>query len=107
MAELTPENLVAVGGSRWTKAGKDRVYFNSWRTFIDLELSYYNSGNIASATLKGEHISNSKAAKLLGGIEKVWYDVSDGKFHGSSWGGFNDDLFAEVVDAIKTAIAAL
>src|SRR5690606_40070996 len=59
--ELTVETLVAIGGNRWTKGNYDRVYFNGWAKFIGLEIERYKSGNIYSASLNGEPISNSEA----------------------------------------------
>src|SRR5690625_3356942 len=32
----TTENMIAIGGSRWRKAGHDRVYFNNWHDLAGL-----------------------------------------------------------------------
>ena len=77
---LTSEEI---GGSRWQRAGMDRVYFNGLGRWFGLEADYYKSGHIASAKLDGEEISNSKARKILDrvGYGKLWYDCATGKWN--------------------------
>jgi hypothetical protein len=109
---LTAENLAKVGGSRWTKNGMDRLYFNDWAAFAGLTTSTYNTGNIASASYQGEHIANRQANLALGAIDKLWFDLADGQFHcryGYSEPRFasREQLFRDAVDGIKAAVAAL
>jgi hypothetical protein len=78
---LTAESLIAIGGRRWQKAGKDRVYLNGWEEFAGIEVDRYGTGNIASATLGGRAIANGRAGKLLTAIDKVWFDAADGLIH--------------------------
>ena len=33
---LTAEDIIALGGSRWTKNGMDRVYLNSWAQYAGI-----------------------------------------------------------------------
>jgi len=50
---------------------------------IELDLNHYGTGNIRSATLEGESISNSGAKRILNrlcGI-KFWFDLEEGQFH--------------------------
>ncbi|MEU0937549.1 helix-turn-helix domain-containing protein [Embleya sp. NPDC005971] len=106
------ENMVAIGGSRWTKAGKDRVYLNDWATYAGLETGRYNTGNIASASYQGERISNSQAYKILGSIDKVWFDAADGKLHcrfgiTESRVATREDVWDAIYSGIRAAIAAL
>jgi hypothetical protein len=106
------ETMTAIGGSRWTKAGHDRVYINGWAAFAGLETSHYGTGNIASASYQGETISNSQAAKLLGCIDKVWFDAADGKLYARyGWSesrvASRDEVWEAVVTGIRAAIAAL
>jgi hypothetical protein len=106
------ETMTAIGGSRWQKNGMDRVYINDWPAFAGLETSHYNTGNISSASWQGEVISNSQAGKLLGSIDKVWFDASDGRLHcrygyGKSNIATCDEVWEAVVVGIRTAIAAL
>ncbi|MFK8851177.1 hypothetical protein [Streptomyces sp. Ac-502] len=106
------ETMTAIGGRRWQRGDKDRVYLNDWAAFAGLETSHYNTGNISSASWQGEHISNSQAYKLAGCIDKVWFDTADGKLHGRY--GFSEsrvasreEVWAAVVSGIRAAIAAL
>ncbi|KPC86952.1 hypothetical protein ADL27_44770, partial [Streptomyces sp. NRRL F-6602] len=39
----TTENMVAIGGNRWQKAGHDRVYFNNWADLAGLEVHRYRT----------------------------------------------------------------
>lgn len=108
----TVETMTAIGGNRWQRNGMDRVYINNWARFAGIKTSYYNSGNISSASYQGERISNSQAYKLLGSIDKVWFDAADGKLHCQY--GYDESRVASrqeawdaVVAGIRTAIAAL
>lgn len=110
--EVTAENMVAIGGSRWQRGDKDRVYVNDWQQYIGLEVDRYNSGNISSASLDGETISNSEAYRLLTAVYKVYFDSADGKLH-IQWGTSSprsmdrDDLAEAIFGGIRKAIAAL
>jgi len=109
---FSTEAMIAIGGNRWTKAGHDRVYLNDWPAFAGIETSRYNTGNIASASYQGEHVSNSQAAKLLDCIDKVWFDAADGRLH-ARWGlgesrvASRQDVWAAVTAGVRAAIAAL
>lgn len=109
---LSTDTMTAIGGNRWQRNGMDRVYLNDWAAFAGLEVSTYNTGNISSASYQGEGISNSQAYKLLGCIDKVWYDAADGKIHGrfgytESRVASKQQVWGDVVAGIRTAIAAL
>lgn len=111
-AAFSTETMTAIGGSRWTKGAHDRVYINDWAAFIGLEVSRYNTGNIASASYKGETISNSQAYKLLGSIDKVWFDAADGKLHcrygySESRVATREQVWDDIVAGVRAAIAAL
>jgi hypothetical protein len=80
---MTIEKLVEIGGKEWKVSDKHRVYFNLdfMAEAIGLDLSFYKTGNICSASLDGEKISNSKANKILRSLDgKFWYDVKEDKF---------------------------
>ncbi|MET9467816.1 hypothetical protein ABZY44_24035 [Streptomyces sp. NPDC006544] len=111
-AILTPEALTAIGGSRWQRGDMDRVYFNNWATLAGLELSHYGTGNISGATWQGELISNSQGYKLATSIDKLWFDVTDGKFHAHM--GFSEsreatprEVFQSAIAGIRQAVAAI
>ena len=74
--------LLQMGGRRWQKAGHDRIYLNNLADLYGLRVTRYGTGNISSATLDGEHISNNSARKILIGLmdAKVWYDCKLGQF---------------------------
>jgi hypothetical protein len=106
------ETMLAIGGNRWQRNGMDRVYINDWAAFAGIETTRYNTGSISSASYQGEGISNSQAGKLLGSIDKVWFDAATGKLHGrygysESRVATRDEVWAAVTAGIRTAIAAL
>jgi hypothetical protein len=108
----TTENMVAIGGNRWQKAGHDRVYFNNWADLAGLEVHRYRTGNISAAAYQGRGISNSQAYKLLDSIDKVWFDAEDGKLHcRTGWSESRvasvDELWNAITAGVRTAINAL
>jgi hypothetical protein len=109
---FSTETMTAIGGNRWQKNGMDRVYINDWAEFADIDVAHYNTGNISSASYQGEGISNSQAYKLLGSIDKVWFDAETGKLHcryghSESRIASREEVWEAVVAGIRTAIAAL
>lgn len=65
MNEKKINTLLAMGASRWTKYGRDRLYLrNCYQELLKIKISYYNSGNISCASLDGEGISNSEANRI-------------------------------------------
>lgn len=109
---FTIETMTAIGGNRWQRGDKDRVYLNDWARFIGLEIDHYKSGNISYATLNGEKISNSEAYRLGGAVYKVYFDNTDGKVH-IQWGHSEprsmdrDDIAQAIFSGIRAEIAAL
>jgi len=72
------------GGKLWEKHGKCRVYFEGAYIANDygLEWTRYNTGNISSASLNGERISNSECRRILDFFTgKFWFDFADNDFH--------------------------
>ncbi|MFD0405636.1 hypothetical protein [Kitasatospora sp. NPDC127116] len=109
---LTADVIVALGGRRWQKNGMDRIYINDWSAFAGLDVAYYGTGNISSASWHGERISNSQARLILGSLTKVWFDVADGKLHGhfghtDSRVADRDAVWTATTAGIRTAAAAL
>ncbi|PZM88387.1 MAG: hypothetical protein DIU79_16965 [Actinobacteria bacterium] len=100
------ERLEAIGGNRWQKGAMDRVYFNDLARWYGLEVTRYNTGNVSSARLHGERISNSHAREILGDLAwaKVWFDANDGRFYGRN---LDERYFGRIVEAIKAAAAAV
>ena len=80
--EMIIEKLLQAGATRWTKYGKDRIYLNNFlKENSGLEIERYNTGNISSAKLNGEKISNSMAGILLNCMEKAYYDIQKDSFY--------------------------
>jgi len=108
----TVENMIAIGGSEWERHGKHRVYLNNWADLLGLEVGRYKSGNIRWATYKGKSISNSQAYKILGSIDKVWFDAADGQLYcrfgwSESRVADHDQVWADVIAGVRAAIANL
>ncbi|PHM23010.1 hypothetical protein [Xenorhabdus ehlersii] len=70
----TENKLLKMGFSVWENHGHRRIYINIERfgEVFGLELSWYKTGNISSARLNGERISNSRAYQLI--PFKAFYD---------------------------------
>lgn len=67
---------------RWTKKGYngkvyDRIYFNA--TDLGMQVEYYRTGNVSSATINGESISNCEARRVL--ASKAYFDLTDNTLH--------------------------
>ena len=77
MDEKDIAKLMAAGGTRWSKYGKDRIYFDA--TTLGLEVERYGTGSVRSAEWQGESISNADARRLLN--SKVYVDCADGSLH--------------------------
>lgn len=76
--ELTQEQierLVNAGASRWTKYERDRLYIKRLADLIGLSYTKYNTGNISSAELNGETISNSECNRILAALDKAYIDL--------------------------------
>ena len=76
---MTYEMALEIGGVEWEKGNLHRVYFNdeAYKQVVKDEMglvfTQYKTGNIKSATLNGEPISNGKARKML--PYKIYFDV--------------------------------
>jgi hypothetical protein len=113
------ETMTAIGGNRWTRGDKDRVYLNDWTAFTGLATTSYNSGSIASAALGGRPIANSRVHRILSAVSKVYFDAADGQLHFQHYGadavevryldGYREtvDLISRITAGVRTAIAAL
>ena len=81
----TIKTLEENGGKLWEKADKRRVYFDTGiiARALGYDWSKYKSGQVSSASLNGERISNSEMRRVLDGLaySKFWYDLTDDKFH--------------------------
>lgn len=76
--ELTQEQiekLINAGANRWTKYERDRLYIKKLSDLIGLSYTRYNSGNVSSAELNGEAISNSECNRILAALDKAYIDL--------------------------------
>lgn len=97
MTTITETQIQAIGGKVWTALdGTTRYYLNNWASLIDFDVNRYGSGNIRSATLGGERISNAAAGRLL--RSKVWWERGEIRTSGP---------VTNYIDAIEKAIAAV
>jgi hypothetical protein len=86
MEKTTEEKLIEIGGKKWEKHGKSRIYFNSalLRKIYGLACSSYDEDtkNIVDPVLNGETISNTQGYKLAMQLESrnFFYDLNDKKF---------------------------
>lgn len=93
------EKLEALGIRAWERGEMKRYYINDdqLEAVFGLSIGRYNTGNISSASLNGEGLSNSKAYKLLG--RGIWYDaVTDSWMQKTEFGtrALNDTLMASL-----------
>ncbi len=96
------DQLIALGGNLWEKNGLRRVYFNNVPALIGLSYSTYKTGNISSASLAGQSISNSECGRILASIGKIYWDLDTGKMHGSYT---NQEMLEQVARIIRSNIA--
>ena len=95
--------LIQLGGNEWKNYGKHRIYLNIdvQMKLLGLEVTSYKTGNIKHAKLNGEDISNTRAAKIIGSLDKFWYDVRTGH---CGWSRYANNGIA---NDIRKAIEAL
>lgn len=75
LAEDKIQRIEEAGAKRWTRYGNDRLYLRGIEKLIGLEYKKYNTGNIKSASLQGDEISNSRCYRILGTLDKGYYDI--------------------------------
>ena len=86
--------LAAAGGNLWEKAGYARIYLDT-RAAYGFEYTTYKTGNISTASVRGESISNGRASSLRTTLQsaKLWFDLTTGQF-GSKGADFSDFIAA-------------
>lgn len=91
------DHLQDLGASRWHKAGRDRLYLNTASyDLIGLDTTYYNSGSLRTATLRGAEISNSLAKKIACSFGSAYIDLTTGKLVCEK-----RDIFADLGDGYQ------
>lgn len=104
MTDKMIAKLDARGGKRWIKGNMDRMYFNA--TGIGLELEYYKTGNIRSASFRGMGLSNCMGGRYK--AAKTYIDLATGEVH-SDFDCLADavrELIAQAEEEIKAEAAA-
>lgn len=88
-------------GNEWKAGDKHRIYINKLEELYGFDANYYGTGNISSATLDGEQISNSKARKIKTNLDfgKLWYDVNAKRFYSDR---LPDSYVEKIVKRIKS-----
>lgn len=71
------KKLEDLGASRWTKYGKDRMYFNRYGFMESVGFTYktYKSGNISEAYINDIRISNSEGSRILFGFDATYLNL--------------------------------
>lgn len=98
------EYYTELGGNRWQKYGKDRIYFSKFdlAKLLGYEWTTYNTGNISTAKHNGEKISNSEMKRVLADLDSnVYYDVKEEKFHWKTGVGTGGDYTEEAIEKLK------
>lgn len=104
--KYTAEQLIAAGGRLWEVFEKNmrRVYFNNLADRIGLSVSYYKTGNVSSASMNGEEISNTSARKIISTLEtgKIWYDLNTNQFETKNLGDYADKIIESIENNLNT-----
>lgn len=76
VTEKMIEVLKELGANEWHKGNYNRLYLNeAVDALIGLETECYKSGNIKSAWLKGNEISNAEARRIIERTCKAYVDL--------------------------------
>lgn len=91
-------------GKPWVSSrGELRFYVNDWMDMIDLDVEYYNTGNVCYVAWHGEKMSNSWFKRYVAGT-KVWIG-EDGQVHVDYCN--RSSVESEIREALTARIAAL
>jgi hypothetical protein len=94
----------------WRRPGTTEIrrYVNNIHELIGLDISRYRTGNISSASLGDEWISNSDAGRLGSNAKelKIWVDA-DGILHWRNTGWSARAMTADdVINRVRACVAA-
>ncbi len=108
---MTEKKLAALRsiGNEWSKGSYHRIYINDLTGWYGLQTTRYGSGNISSATLDGQGISNSHAREICGDLAygKLWLDLTDNRWYSKDLAqGYVDVILPRVREAVRQAVAA-
>lgn len=96
--------LQNLGFKRWTKNGKDRLYVSNKavKNIGNMEVSYYNTGNISNVKVDGVTISNSKGNQIFNAFDGTYIDLVTGQIVGMP--GTNFSSLNYVIDRFNQEI---
>jgi len=66
---------------------------------LKLECQYYNSGNISSAKLDNESISNSHAKSIISVLDGLWYDCKTNEYN-HKYGKLDSKYIQEIIQLL-------
>lgn len=107
MIEVIAAYLIAHECATWKHpgTGEVRIYLNRFaKEVLEIEASYYKTGNLCSFSWHGEKDSNSYGKKILSALDKAYFSKKDGKFHAvNSYSrmDLSDELMEAVTERIK------
>lgn len=106
---MTKEMMVAkleeMGANRWTKYGKDRLYFGGSCEAFGLVTESYKNGAISYAEFKGEKISNKKAGEMGYSFSNIYLDLVEMQLVGPK--GEVYDMIQKKIDELKSEVEDL
>jgi hypothetical protein len=92
----TDSYLLANGCKLWEKAGRRRVYLGQVaEDLLGLRVNRYGTGNISSATLDGEKISNRLAGQMVLDVSGAYWDI-DRQVVVNAENAYVDDIATEL-----------
>ena len=98
--KLTPETVTAAGGKMWEKGAMRRAYWNDLATLAGWSIAAYKTGNISSASCRGQAVSNSYARQNApDGMSRFWLDLDTGTFHAKNLRQSDFEHIVSVVSA--------
>ena len=108
MIELIAAFLIKHECGAWTHpyTGEERIYLNRFaHDLLEIEVSYYKTGNLSAFRWHGEKDSNCYGKKILSALDKAYFSKKDGKFHAvNTYSGI--DLSGELLEAVTARIKA-
>lgn len=105
-ADLAAKRLARIGGKRWTRDDKDRVYFSGLNILRALGwiVTFYKTGNLSSIqNPAGDYVSNCEGRRILGRFDRVYVDLADNSLHGLNEKG---DFYGDFQKLVGETIAA-
>lgn len=110
MQDLTIDDLSKLPGKIWETDNLKRYYFNELDKLADFHCNHYKTGNISSASFKGEGISNCRAQEIafILSQSKVFYDLKNNKFGFKAYDSkrYNGQEIAQyIIEKIKKMLA--